>query len=106
VNPLTVSIQSNGKKRLILDLREVNVHLWKQSVKYDDLRLALLYLEKGFWMIKFDIHSAYHFIDIFMPHTEYLGFLCLSLHNDARISQVLGLDSLSNVLSSRSIHIL
>ena len=30
VNPLTVSIHSNGKKRLILDLRVVNKHLWKQ----------------------------------------------------------------------------
>jgi hypothetical protein len=27
VNPLTVSIHSNGKKRLILDLRVVNKHL-------------------------------------------------------------------------------
>ena len=35
VNPLTVSIHSNGKKRLILDLRFVNKHLWKQSVKYE-----------------------------------------------------------------------
>ena len=33
VNPLTVSIHSNGKKRRILDLRVVNKHLWKQSVK-------------------------------------------------------------------------
>ena len=38
VNPLTVSVQSNGKKRLILDLREVNKHVWKQSVKYDDMK--------------------------------------------------------------------
>ncbi|XP_014680270.1 PREDICTED: uncharacterized protein LOC106820250, partial [Priapulus caudatus] len=74
VNPLSVSVQSNGKKRLILDLREVNIHLWKQSVRYEDLRLVLMYLEQGFWMVKFDIHSAYHFIDIFLPHTEYLGF--------------------------------
>lgn len=74
VNPLTVSIQANGKKRLILDLREVNKHLWKQSVKYDDLRIALSYLSKQCWQIKFDICSAYHHIDIFMPHTEYLGF--------------------------------
>lgn len=74
VNPLTVSVQNNGKKRLILDLRKVNLHVWKQSVKFEDLRLALMYLEKGCWMIKFDIHSAYHFVDIFLPHTEYLGF--------------------------------
>ena len=25
-------------------------------------------------MIKFDIHSAYHFVDIYLPHTEFLGF--------------------------------
>ena len=31
VNPLTVS-QRSGKKRLILDLRVVNQHIWKQSV--------------------------------------------------------------------------
>ncbi|CAH3185792.1 unnamed protein product, partial [Porites evermanni] len=30
VNPLSVSIQSSGKKRLILDLRFVNKHVWKQ----------------------------------------------------------------------------
>jgi hypothetical protein len=40
VNPLTVSIHSNGKNRLILDLRVVNKHLWKQPVKYEDMRTA------------------------------------------------------------------
>lgn len=74
VNPLTVSIQNSGKKRLILDLRNVNKHLWKQSVKFEDLRIALSYLQKGSFMIKFDITSAYHFIEIFEPHTEFLGF--------------------------------
>lgn len=74
VNPLSVSIQSSGKKRLILDLRAVNKHLWKQSVKYEDLRTALLYIKKGDWMFKFDIHSAYHHVDIFEAHTQYLGF--------------------------------
>ena len=74
VNPLTVSIQSNGKKRLVLDLRHINRHIWKQSIKYDDLKIVLEYLEAGSYMFKFDIHSAYHFISIFPPHTEYLGF--------------------------------
>lgn len=74
VNPLTVSVQSSGKKRLILDLRVVNKHVWKQSVKYEDIKVALAFLEKGFYMIKFDITSAYHFVEIFEPHTEFLGF--------------------------------
>lgn len=48
VNPLTVSVQHSGKKRLILDLREVNKHIWKQSVKYEDIKVAMAYLEQGF----------------------------------------------------------
>ena len=63
VNPLTFSIQNNGKKRLILDPRHVNHHLWKCIVKFEDIRTAM-----------FDVHSAYHHLDIYKPHTYYLGF--------------------------------
>jgi hypothetical protein len=37
VNPLTVSVSSSNRKRLILDLRHVNLHLWKTSVKFEDI---------------------------------------------------------------------
>jgi hypothetical protein len=37
VNPLIVSVSSSNKKRLILDLRHVNLHLWKTSVKFEDI---------------------------------------------------------------------
>ena len=46
VNPLSVSVQPNGKKRLILDLRYVNKHLIKQRVKYEDWKIALSYFQK------------------------------------------------------------
>ena len=36
VNPLSVSVQATGKKRLILDLRYVNKCLRKMRVKYED----------------------------------------------------------------------
>ena len=74
VNPLTVSVQNSGKKRLILDLRHVNKHLWKSSVKFEDIRTAMYFLNQGDFCFKFDLHSAYHHIDIFEPHTEFLGF--------------------------------
>ena len=74
INPLSVSVRDNGKKRLILDLRIVNKHIWKQSFKYDDMKIALSYLDINQLMIKYDIHSAYHFIDIYPPHTTFLGF--------------------------------
>ena len=33
INPLSVSVNSSGKCRLILDLRYVNQYLWKQKIK-------------------------------------------------------------------------
>ena len=46
VNPLSVSIQPCGKKRLIIDLRHVNKSLIKQSVKYEDWKIAVLFCER------------------------------------------------------------
>ena len=74
VNPLTVFIQSNTKKRLILDLRAVNEHLWKQSVKFEDMRTAPQHIKLKSSMFAFYIHSAYHHVDIYEPHTECFGF--------------------------------
>ena len=74
VNPLTVSIQPNGKKRLILDLRYVNKHLNKQKVKYEDWKVALAYFQKGAYMISFDLKSGYHHVDIHPDFQTFLGF--------------------------------
>ena len=38
VNPLSVSIQPNGKKRLILDLRHVNFFVQKSKIKFEDAK--------------------------------------------------------------------
>ena len=38
VNPLSVS-SKNGKERLILDLRHVNKHVYKQKIKFDDWKV-------------------------------------------------------------------
>ncbi|XP_046567698.1 uncharacterized protein LOC124276085 [Haliotis rubra] len=43
VSPLSVSIQSSGKKRLILDLSRVNKFVYKSSVKYEDWTTFLTY---------------------------------------------------------------
>ena len=58
VNPLSVSIQSTGKKRLILDLRHVNKHIWKKKFKFEDTRNASIYLPTVIFMFKFDINSG------------------------------------------------
>ena len=73
VNPLSVSVRPNGKKRLILDLRYVNEHLIKQRVEYEDWKIALSYFHKGAFMISFDLKGSYHHIDI-CPDQTFLGF--------------------------------
>lgn len=59
VNPLPVSIQSCGKKRLILDLRHVNKHIWKENFKFEDIRNASVYLPFDHFMFKFDLKPPF-----------------------------------------------
>ena len=68
-------MSTKGKKRLILDLRYVNNHLFKNKIKFDDWNSFQNYLEgnKGY-LFKFDLKSGYHHVDIFEEHQTYLGF--------------------------------
>lgn len=74
INPLSVSTQSCGKKRLVLDLRYVNQFIYKKKVKFEDYRKALEYFCLGGYALKFDLKSGYHHIDIFSPHQVFQGF--------------------------------
>ena len=74
VNPFSVSVQANGKKRLILDLRYVNKFLRKVHVKYEDWKTAMSYFSRGAYMFSFDLKSGYHHVEIFEGHQTYLGF--------------------------------
>ena len=63
INPLSVSIQKSGKKRLILDLRHVNQHLFKSKFRCEDISIAREVLNPG-----------YHHVEIFPEHRQYLSF--------------------------------
>ena len=64
VNPLSVAVQPSGKKRLILDLRYVNKHIYKQKIKFEDWKTAINFFGPGSYFTKFDLKSGYHHIDI------------------------------------------
>ena len=81
VNPLSVSVQSGGKKRLILDLRHVNKCLSKKKIKYEYWNIALAYFEQNAYMFSFDLKCGYHHIDIYTDHQTYLGFSLRSLNS-------------------------
>jgi len=74
VNPLPVSVQSSGKKRLILDLRHVNLYIFKQKFKCEDLSVALKVMSKGYYLFKLDLKSGYHHMEIFPGHRRFLAF--------------------------------
>ena len=59
---------------MILDLGFIDKHVWKQSVKFEDLKVALNYLEKGHVMFSFNIKSGYHHVLIFLAHQTFLDF--------------------------------
>ena len=69
INPLSVS----GKKRLILDLRYVNSHVYREKIKFEDWKCFEHYLEfKKGHLFKFDLTNGYHDIDIL--HQRFFGF--------------------------------
>ena len=76
VNLLSVSTQSNGKKRLILDLRQVNFFVKKSKIKFEDAKsfLQCLLARPIAWAFSFDIKSGYHHNEIFESDQEFLGF--------------------------------
>ena len=74
VSPLSVSINAKGKKRLILDLRYINSHLYKDPIRFDDWRAFENYLVSDSFCFKFDLKSGYHHVDIFHEHQTFLGF--------------------------------
>ena len=82
VNPLTVSFQYNLNRRMILDLRAVNKHLFEQSVTCEDIRTAQHHIILNYFMFKFDVHSAYPHVDIFnrTQSTFFSGSLMAVLH--------------------------
>ena len=67
-SPLSVVENAVGKKRLVLNLRYLNQHLWKQ---YEDLRTAMMYFNPGDYLFAFDLKSGYHHAEI---HHKFLGF--------------------------------
>ena len=74
VNPLSVSENGSHKLPLILDLRCVNKHVFKDKIKFDDWKILQDFLEPTDLLFKFDISQGYHHIDIDEQHQKYLGF--------------------------------
>ncbi len=73
-HPLAVVTSGSRKLRLVINLRHLNKFLWSEKFKYEDLRVAMQFFEKGDYMFTFDLKSGYHHVDIVQHHWQYLGF--------------------------------
>ena len=76
INPLSASTKE--KHRLILDLREVNSHLYKDKIKFDDSMKSFQNHPEGSkgYSFKFNLKSGYYHINIFNDHQTFLGCSC------------------------------
>lgn len=72
-SPLLVVQNSTGNKKLVINLRYLNRHLWKQHFKYEDCILQCNCLSKA-TMFSFDLKSGYHHVDIAAVHQPLLRF--------------------------------
>ena len=74
VSPLGVVPKKNGKLRLILDLRFLNLFLADQHFALEDLRVIPGLFAPGCFFFTFDLKSGYHHISVASEHRKYLGF--------------------------------
>ena len=53
-SPLMVVESSSGKKTLLINSKYLRTYLWKDMLKYEDMRTALLHLERDDLLCTFD----------------------------------------------------
>jgi hypothetical protein len=73
-NALSVAINADNKKRLVLDLRQINPMLLVSQFKYEDIQVASQYFSPNCFLSVFDLKSGYHHVDIHRSYQQYLAF--------------------------------
>ena len=73
-SPLSVVANTEGKLRLVLNLKHLKQFLHKYKFKYKDLQVVLLMFQRDNVLFKFDLKSGYHHVNMHKPHQKYLGF--------------------------------
>ena len=61
INPLSVSVNSEGEPRLIFDLRHVNSYIPKAKFRMENSKVFHQYLSRVGYMYKFDLKSGLGF---------------------------------------------
>lgn len=75
VSKIFLAKKPNGKKRFILNLKELNKHVFAPHFKMEDARAASRLLQYGNYAATLDLKDAYYLLPIHKDHRKYLRFL-------------------------------
>ena len=73
-NVFLVEKKTKNKKRMILNLRKLNLNVTKQHFKMETLMQTLTLVTHGCFFLSFDFSDAYYSCAVFGPHRRYLRF--------------------------------
>ena len=63
-----------GKWRLVIDLRHLNSFCREEKTRFETLRKLKRMMNKGDWMVSFDLQDGYHCISIHPDHRKFMTF--------------------------------
>ena len=67
-------VEQSNRPVCVNQLRHVNQFVEKRKIKFEGSKEALNYAKKGKFMVKFDLRSGYHHVDINNKFQKYLCF--------------------------------
>ena len=72
-------VTHNGKRRLVIDFRHVNLHHLKRSCRFESLQSLRRVLRRLDWMISIDLKDAYHHVGVHEADQDYFTFAIQTL---------------------------
>ena len=74
LNPFTVSVQTSGRKRFILDFTHINLHVLSRNLSAKVLHTICDVFSEHYFVFSFDLSPGIHHVDIFPDHRPILAF--------------------------------
>lgn len=79
-SPLFLIANKSGDLRPVIDLRILNLHIWKEIFKMQSLQTILMAIGTGDWIISIDLKDAYFHVPIHATYQKCLWFCVEGFH--------------------------
>jgi len=74
ISPVFTVPKSNGKRRMVVDLRVLNDHMTIPHFKMESIDVAMALMEKDCFMITWDLKSGFHHMKLTLNAAKWVGF--------------------------------